>query len=95
MRMNKMSPTSLIADSSLVMKLECIGVNNSHEDVVCMTEISNVVLQLLQSRFDEICKQYEFTEFKWTQFQFLLLVSEMVLRDREHCQDVQSRMDCD
>lgn len=90
-----MSPTSLIADSSLVMKLECIGVNNSHEDVVCMTEISNVVLQLLQSRFDEICKQYEFTEFKWTQFQFLLLVSEMVLRDREHCQDVQSRMDCD
>lgn len=90
-----MSPTSLIADSSLVMKLECIGVNNSHEDVVCMTEISNVVLQLLQSRFDEICKQDEFTEFKWTQFQFLLLVSEMVLRDREHCQDVQSRMDCD
>lgn len=95
MRMNIMSPTSLIADSSLVMKLECIGVNNSHEDVVCMTEISNVVLQLLQSRFDEICKQDEFTEFKWTQFQFLLLVSEMVLRDREHCQDVQSRMDCD
>lgn len=90
-----MSPTSLIADSSLVMKLECIGVNNSHEDVVCMTEISDVVLQLLQSRFDEICKQDEFTEFKWTQFQFLLLVSEMVLRDREHCQDVQSRMDCD
>lgn len=95
MRMNIMSPTSLIADSSLVMKLECIGVNNSHEDVVCMTEISDVVLQLLQSRFDEICKQDEFTEFKWTQFQFLLLVSEMVLRDREHCQDVQSRMDCD